>query len=80
MPIVTEVNDARKLVTIWLTNAEKNDIDLRTDLKNLYTEYRAKKYMVAVFSSGTEDLYANTLDLLKYNRRRSAELEVQCEK
>ena len=36
--------------------------------------------MVAVFSSGTEDLYTNTLDLLKYNKRRSAEQEVQREK
>ena len=80
MPIVTEVNDAKKIVTIWLTNEEKNDMELRAGLKNLYAEYRAKKYMVAVFSSGSEDLYANTLDMLKYNKRRFAEQEVQREK
>ena len=80
MPIVTEVNDVKKIVTIWLTNEEKNDVELRAGLKNLYAEYRAKKYMVAVFSSGNEDLYANTLDLLKYNKRRLAEQEVQREK
>ena len=80
MSIVTEVNDLKKIVTIWLTNGEKNDMELRTGLKNLYAEYRAKKYMVAVFSSGNEDLYANTLDLLKYNKRRLAEQEVQREK
>ena len=80
MPIVTEVNDVKKIVTIWLTNEEKNDVELRAGLKNLYAEYRAKKYMVAVFSSGTEDLYANTFDMLKYNKRRFAEQEVQREK
>ena len=80
MPVVTEVNDVKKIVTIWLTRAEKDDADLREGLKNLYAEYRAKKYMVAVFSSGTEDLYTNTLDLLKYNKRRLAEQEVQREK
>ena len=33
--------------------------------------------MAAVLSSGTEDLYANTFDLLKYNKRRFAEQELQ---
>ena len=80
MSIVTEVNDLKKIVTIWLTNGEKNDMELRAGLKNLYAEYRARRYMVAVFSSGNEDLYANTLDLLKYNKRRLAEQEVQREK
>ena len=36
--------------------------------------------MVAVFESGKGNLYKNTRDLLLYNRRRSAEREVQREK
>ena len=42
--------------------------------------YKKKKYLVAVFESGEKDLYKGTLDLLSYNKRRFAELEVQQEK
>ena len=75
-----DVRDDMKLVMIWLTRAEVEDTVLRERLKTLYAEYKAKKYMVAQFHSGTEDLYEGTRDLLLYNRRRSAELEVQREK
>ena len=36
-----------------------------------------KKYTVAVFQSGTEDLYEQTHQLLLYNRNRAAELETK---
>lgn len=74
------VRDDRKLVEIWLTNAEKIDPVLRDGLKGIYAEYRAKKYTVAVFESGDGNLFENTRDLLLYNRRRSAERAVQQEK
>lgn len=74
------VNEEKKLVMIWLTNAEKNDPVIRENLKPLYAEYKKKKYFVAVFESGEKDLYQGTLDLLAYNKRRFAELEVQKEK
>ena len=74
------VNEEKKMVMIWLTNAEKNDPVIRENLKPLYAEYKKKKYFVAVFESGEKDLYQGTLDLLAYNKRRSAELEVQKEK
>ena len=74
------VRDDHKLVEIWLTNAEKIDPVLREGLKEIYAKYKAKKYMVAVFESGKGNLYENTRDLLLYNRRRSAEREVQQEK
>ena len=74
------VKDDRKLVEIWLTNAEKIDPVLREGLQEIYAKYKVKKYMVAVFESGTGDLYENTLALLRFNRRRSAEREVQQEK
>ena len=75
-----DVRDDMKLVMIWLTRTEVEETELRERLKTLYAEYKAKKYMVAQFHSGTEDLYEGTRDLLLYNRRRSAELEVQREK
>ena len=74
------VNENSRIVGIWLTKAEKNDADLRESLKPLYKKYHNQKYTVAVFMSGEQDLYENTRDLLLYNRRRSAEKEVQAEK
>jgi hypothetical protein len=71
------VRDDSKIVEIWLTNAEKNDPELKAGLQKIYDEYKEKKYTVAVFQSGNQDLYQNTLALLSYNRKRSAELEVQ---
>ena len=74
------VRDDMKLVMIWLTRAEQEDTALRERLKTLYAEYKAKKYMVAQFHSGTEDLYEGTRDLLIFNRKRIEEIALQREK
>ena len=74
------VKDERKLVAIWLTNAEKADPVLRASLQDIYDKFKKKEYLVAVFKSGNCDLYAQTRDLLLYNRQRLAEREVQREK
>jgi hypothetical protein len=74
------VLDDRKIVEIWLTRAERDDPALNASLKDIYAEYKQKKYTVAVFQSGDRDLYRSTLDLLAYNKKRGAELEVQREK
>ena len=74
------VKDERKLVEIWLTNAEKSDPVLRAGLQNIYDKFKKKKYLVAVFESGNGDIYEQTRDLLLYNRQRMAEQEVQREK
>ena len=76
-----EINvlDDEKLVTIWLTRAEQSDAALQEQLKSVYAKCKAKKYMVTLFHSGTEDLYECTRDLLLYNRRRSAELAIKRE-
>lgn len=69
-----EVADDKKDVVVWLTQAEKKDPAVQARLKEIYAEYKAKKYTVAVFYSGDQELYQNTLSLLLYNRRRDAEL------
>ncbi len=74
------VRDDKKQVEIWLTNAEKNDLRIQTQLKDIYAEYKEKNYLVAVYQSGNRDLYESTLALLAYNKRRVAELDVQREK
>ena len=75
-----EVKDKQKRVNIWLTRAESQDPEVLEPLKPIYQEYKAKKYLVAVFSSGTKDLKSLTCDLLRYNRVRLRELEKQKEK
>ena len=74
------VRDDRKIVDIWLTNEEQQDQALREKLKPLYKQYEAKKYKVAVFLSGSRDLAEETGALLRYNKKRTAELEVQRER
>lgn len=74
------VRDDKRLVDIWLTNAEKNDPEIRAGLQDIYDECKKKKYLVAVYESGERDLYRSTLDLLAYNKRRCAELDVRREK
>ena len=50
------VKDDRKLVEIWLTNAEKKDLGLRESLKGIFDKYKRKKYRVEVFESGEKEL------------------------
>ena len=74
------INDERRTVEVWLSNEEKNDPAVQQRLKPLYAEYAEKKYTVAVFMSGSQDLYSLTSGLLCYNRKCIAELEVEQEK
>lgn len=74
------VKDDVQIVEIWLSNAEKNDKQLRDRLQVVFDKYKKKKYMVAVFESGSKDLYQGTLDLLAYNRKLSAQKQVQRDK
>ena len=74
------VRYAQKNVEVWLTNAEKNDPAVAARLTPLYRAYQKKKYTVAVFQSGGSDLLGCTRDLLRYNRKRIAELETLREK
>lgn len=74
------INDERGTVEVWLSNEEKNNPAVQQRLKPLYAEYAKKKYTVAVFMSGSQDLYSLTSGLLCCNRKRIAELEVQREK
>lgn len=71
------VRGDRRIVEVWLTNQEKQDDSLREQLKDLYQQYREKKYIVAVYMSGDLDLTEETSALLCYNRKRLAEQEVR---
>ena len=75
MHLEINVHDDRKIVEIWLSHSEQADAALREQLRPIYQEYNGKKYTVAVFQSGTEDLYEQTHQLLLYNRNHAAEFE-----
>jgi len=62
------VDDKNRLVSIWLTKAEKTDENTRNSLKPLYEKYHAEKYKVGVFLSGNGDLIDKTSSLLLHNR------------
>lgn len=49
-------------------------------LETQYPIWKKQGYPTAVYLSGHEDLYDNTLALLKHNRRLSAEKEVAAAK
>ena len=75
-----EIKDKQKRVNIWLTHAESQDPVFMESLKPIYKEYKARKYLVAVCASGTENWKSLTCDLLRYNRVRLRELEEKKEK
>lgn len=78
-PLEINVHDEQKQVDIWLTNQEQTDQLAQMKLKAQYRKYTEKHYMVAVFFSGNQNLTEETSALLRYNRRRTAEWEVQRE-
>lgn len=69
-----EVSQKNKLATVWLAQGEREDPVVREQLNGLIAECKDKKYMVAVYQSGSRDLMRQTSDLLCYNRRRMAQL------
>ena len=71
------VNHTQKIVDIWLSKEETQNTALQEKLKPVYQRFKAQKYLVAVFRSGDRDLAEAASDLLCYNRKRTARLEVE---
>ena len=71
------VHPDQKLVEIWLTKTEHGDADLQSRLKPLYRSYKAKKYLVAVFISGTKNLEESTTGLLLHNQTIAARQDLK---
>ena len=80
MRLQIDVLDNKKIVAVWLTRAEDANEAVRARIDGLCREYRPRKYQVAVYKSGSGDLHTSVLDLLAYNKRRIAELEIEREK
>ena len=74
------IRDDQKIIEIWLSKAERDDPGLSNTLRKLCVEYGPRKYTVAVFKSGEEDLCDLTSGLLLTNRRKLAEVETAQER
>ncbi len=61
-------NDDMRIVSVWLTNAEKGRSSVRKELEQICAENKARKYKTAVFLSGDRDLVDCTQSLLHHNR------------
>ena len=75
--MIVKQNDRLKIMEIWLTRADQEDTALLECLKPKYAEWKQQGILPVVYRSGTESLFDCTLDLLKYNRKLSAQREVQ---
>ena len=75
--MTTNIDTRAKIAEIWLTGADQQDDALQQALKAQYARWKREGYRVAVYRSGTADLYSQTRDLLASNKRRAAEQAVQ---
>ena len=75
-----DVHAEKKLVCVWLSHADENDPFVQERLSVLYRMCGQQKLRPAVFHSGQDNLQEQILDLLKHNRKLSAEREIQVEK
>ena len=63
-----EVNDEFKFAVVWLTNEEKENQQMRENLKPLMAEYKQRKYKFVIMESGKQDLLELTKGLLNHNK------------
>lgn len=63
------VNNSGKYACIWLTRADKADVLVMNQLQYFIDEFKQKKYRVAIFESGEQDLVEKTKELLVQNKK-----------
>ena len=66
-------NDETRMVSIWLTRAERDAPSVRCEINRLAAQNKARKYKTAVYLSGDRDLTGQTQSLLLHNRRKQAQ-------
>lgn len=63
-----EVNDQFKFASVWLTNEEKDNQQIREDLIPIVNEFRARKFKFVIYESGKGNLQELTESLLIHNK------------
>lgn len=69
------VSENNKLVEYWLSNSDQLDRSLQQHLNTEIQKWKAKKYKVVVFRSGSMDLVAVTKTLINNNLKRMLDKE-----
>ena len=67
-----KTHEDKKIIEVWLTNAEQEDADVKARLNLMYAKYKNNGYTVVVFKSGKKDLFQGTAHLLRHNRMEEA--------
>ena len=62
------VLEEKQRVEIWLTQAESNDKTVSKEIEKIKNDFRSKKYYIAIFRSGTGNLFENTKNLILHNK------------
>ena len=78
--MVVYKNEQKRILTIWLTNADQQNTACMASLSPLIAEWSAQKYLPVIFRSGKENLEENTSGMLKHNREVTVRREMEREK
>ena len=71
------VRDDEKLIEVWLTKQEREKPEIKEQMAEIYRQGKEKRFLVAVFLSGQEELGELTSALLRHNRDKLARQEVE---
>ena len=71
------VRDNEKLIEVWLTKQEQEKPEIKEQMAEIYRQGKEKRFLVAVFLSGQEELGELTSALLRHNRDELARREVE---
>ncbi len=69
------IHDKDKYVSVWLTTEESQDETMHDKLTPFCQHWKAKKYRVVIFKSGTKNLAEQTKALLAHALELSAKSE-----
>lgn len=71
-----EIQDDKKMILVWRSTQE-TDQPIPEDIQAKIEPLRQKNYKLIIMTSGQEDLFENSLYLLKKNRMDKAIKEVE---
>lgn len=77
--MLCDVLENEKIICLYLSREERDDEQLRKELKPYYKNWSDAGYKVAVLLSGNGDIVEDTTRLLRYNRDLLARNEVRKE-
>ncbi len=61
------IDEQDKIIEVWLTRSEANNMDIRNELQAKITECKRNKYLVCIYESGDRDLEDDIKALLNHN-------------